>query len=503
MKRLLLLGCVLTLGAQLNAQGWIFSDATKLGGTVNADVSEESIPVFSKDSSTLYFVRLFDPANKGGETDQDIWFSKRENDGSYSASKPLKSLNNKYNNAIVGMNRSGTSMYLLNSYEGKKDTVKGIAVSMSNGTGWSKPNAVEVPGLVIRGDFYGFHINEDENVILVSYNGPNSLGEEDLYVTTKGESGWSTPVHMGNEINTAGFEISPFLSDSQDTLFFSSNGLGGLGDADIFFSVKGDSWTDWSAPINMGDKINSEKFDAYFIKEGYRGYWSSNRAGERSDIYTIEMMPPPPLMASAVGTDVTMYDGADGKIDLTVDGGVAPYTYMWSNGTTVEDPTGLVAGDYSVMVADAFGQESWVSVTIGQPELELDPVVATIFENFQFKHEFSYNRAKISFSRGDLKKFVKGIREQLEKDERPSITIKVSSSASNVPTKRYGTNQRLAELRAENMKYDIVDYFKRKKLSDRVNVVIVSSVVAGPAYEEDAKNRPKYTPFQFVSMETE
>ena len=31
------------------------------------------IPVFSKDSSILYFVRTFDPKNKGGEFDQEMW----------------------------------------------------------------------------------------------------------------------------------------------------------------------------------------------------------------------------------------------------------------------------------------------------------------------------------------------------------------------------------------------------------------------------------------------
>ena len=74
---------------------------------------------------------------------------------------------------------------------------------------------------------------------------------------------------MGNKINSNKYDISPFLSNGQDTLFFSSNGFGGEGDADIFFSVRqDDSWTNWSTPQNLGNKINTPKFDAYFVKNG-------------------------------------------------------------------------------------------------------------------------------------------------------------------------------------------------------------------------------------------
>jgi SprB repeat len=55
---------------------------------------------------------------------------------------------------------------------------------------------------------------------------------------------------------------------------------------------------------------------------------------------------------SAVGTNPGCSGASNGRIDLTVAGGAAPYTYRWSNGTSVEDPSGLVAGVYSVTVTD-------------------------------------------------------------------------------------------------------------------------------------------------------
>jgi len=48
-------------------------------------------------------------------------------------------------------------------------------------------------------------------------------------------------------------------------------------------------------------------------------------------------------------------DGDDGSIDLTVQNGVGPYTYLWSNGSTQEDLSDLEPATYSVLVIDANG----------------------------------------------------------------------------------------------------------------------------------------------------
>ena len=56
-----------------------------------------------------------------------------------------------------------------------------------------------------------------------------------------------------------------------------------------------------------------------------------------------------------------------GSIDLTVSGGVSPYTYSWTGGTTTQDRLGLAAGTYTVTVTDANACTKSLSVTITQP----------------------------------------------------------------------------------------------------------------------------------------
>jgi hypothetical protein len=81
--------------------------------------------------------------------------------------------------------------------------------------------------------------------------------------------------------------------------------------------------------------------------------------------------PAAPLSASIAGTNVSCFGQATGGADLSVSGGTAPYTYLWSNGSVTEDLTGLTAGTYSVVVTDANGCTVNASVIITQPSAAL------------------------------------------------------------------------------------------------------------------------------------
>src|SRR6185436_1351234 len=56
-----------------------------------------------------------------------------------------------------------------------------------------------------------------------------------------------------------------WLSDNGRILYFSSNGHRGFGSFDIYYSKRlGDGWSSWSAPINLGDRINSEGRELFY-----------------------------------------------------------------------------------------------------------------------------------------------------------------------------------------------------------------------------------------------
>ncbi|MEO0334619.1 MAG: hypothetical protein AAF223_23595, partial [Bacteroidota bacterium] len=268
-----------------------FSEPVVLSDTINSK-AEESYPIYSPSDSTLYFVRSLYAQNVGGvRSGQDIWYTKQQPTGEWTEPlNNLESLNNRNNNAVVGVSQTGNTLYLLNSYQSDTKERPGMAFSFGIDQSWREPNDINIPGLEEKiGDFYGVYVVPTEDVAIVSIQKESSKGMEDLYVTEKNlQTGhWSELVHLGETVNTEGYEISPFLSEDKKTLFFASNGHPGYGNTDIFVSYRQDtSWVHWSKPENLGDGINSSGFDAYLsVTESGQVFFVSNRYGRSTDIY--------------------------------------------------------------------------------------------------------------------------------------------------------------------------------------------------------------------------
>jgi outer membrane protein OmpA-like peptidoglycan-associated protein len=118
--------------------------------------------------------------------------------------------------------------------------------------------------------------------------------EKDLFVSVKqGNGQWSEPINLGPTINTSSNEASPFLAADGRTLYFASEGHPGYGGLDIFMSKRiGDSWTNWTKPVNLGPEINTFGFDAYYTvpASGDVAYLCTSAGGYgKSDIVQIKL----------------------------------------------------------------------------------------------------------------------------------------------------------------------------------------------------------------------
>lgn len=86
----------------------------------------------------------------------------------------------------------------------------------------------------------------------------------------------------------------------------------------------------------------------------------SNCTGTASRIVTA----PTAISATTVVTNASNGQN-NGAINLTVTGGTPGYTYLWSNGQTTEDISGLAPGTYTVTVKDANNCTATKSATVG------------------------------------------------------------------------------------------------------------------------------------------
>jgi gliding motility-associated-like protein len=94
---------------------------------------------------------------------------------------------------------------------------------------------------------------------------------------------------------------------------------------------------------------------------------------------SVTITQPAVLSGSAVATDATCYGGSNGSIALTVSGGNGSNTFLWSNGSTDEDPTGLSAGTYSVTITDSKNCTATASATVGQgAQINISAVITNV-----------------------------------------------------------------------------------------------------------------------------
>lgn len=264
-----------------------------LGKFVNSKTHDVA-PVISPDGKNIYFTRWDHPDNLGKDKKQDIWSSQFVNEQWQPATNLGKPINNDDNNAACSISADGRTLFLINIYNKDGSMDKGMSISRKGPNGWSFPKQMKIKNYVNYSPYTEFAIGGNGKVLIMTAHRRDTRGTKDLYVSfLQADSVWSEPKNMGNTINTAEDEFTPFLASDNKSLYFSTKGHAGYGENDIFVSRRLDeSWTNWSVPVNLGPTINSAGWDGYFTipaSSDFAYLCSQNESFGLEDIFRIKL----------------------------------------------------------------------------------------------------------------------------------------------------------------------------------------------------------------------
>ncbi|GAB4009337.1 OmpA family protein [Spirosoma sp. KCTC 42546] len=257
----------------LKTRGQSGKDSTKvenLGNQVNSEYNEIN-PMISPDGKTLYFARISHPNNTHGvKGSQDIWYSELDAaSGKWGPARRMGfPLNKDEYNCAYSITPDGNSMLIKGQYNNGTYETRGFSLSKKTAGGWSPPQKMDIPNYVSmsKGQFDCGFMSADGKVLLMAFSEKKNSKEDDIYVSFRQKDGsWTKPMDLGPEVNTKFTETTPFLAPDGATLYFSSNREGGLGSNDIYVCKRVDkTWKHWSKPVNLGPKVNTDGYDAYY-----------------------------------------------------------------------------------------------------------------------------------------------------------------------------------------------------------------------------------------------
>ncbi len=254
---------------------------------VNSEFDDYS-PVISYDSKQLFFCSKGRFDGLGGE---DIYTAEWVN-GKWSKPSLLYDLSTpEGNESPMAISADGNILLLW-----RNDNGGDLFYSVKTQYGWSEPVAFPYP---INTEYYegDASFTADGKGLLFTSSRPGGLNlysanqglyhgdneyPTDIYISQKLDgNNWTTPVNIGNQINTPYTERSPFLHPDGRTLYFSSDGHYGIGSTDVFMTqrLNDSTWTHWAPPINMGKQINTVNKDwgFKFTTDGEYAFYSAQQ----------------------------------------------------------------------------------------------------------------------------------------------------------------------------------------------------------------------------------
>jgi hypothetical protein len=505
-------------------------ELSNMGATINSSYPDYS-PVISIDENSIFFTsrRLrADSSNlliidrETGGFYEDIYVSYKNREGEWQEPE-LLNINSDVHNATMNVSPNGQTLYLYRDDEGGS-----IYESTLVGESWTTPVKMPEP---INSSGWETHLSAsaDGNLVYFISDRKGSIGGRDIWTCRKLPTGkWGEPENMGPTLNTQHDEDAVFLSPDENTLYFSSEGHSSIGGFDVFSSTKNKDGV-WSKPKNIGYPLNTTDDDIFFVTsaDGTRGYFSSIREegyGDK-DIYLLELPEPAAVNLTLLKGTIIPAEGDDLPDDISVavinkkTGETSIYTPRSRDGNFIAilppcfdyDIEYLINGE--IAATDSFSVECETAYREIEKTLLLDPVlvdeggdIALVGNSDEaknpasFKQYFGYNAKDIASKESDFEDLMRRLKMKLVTREK--VDISITGSASKVPTKTYGKNQVLADLRANNSKERILKAAEEMGIDkSKLHFVSVKGIVQGPAYEGDLRGKNEvFREYQYVEV---
>ncbi|MCQ2976200.1 MAG: OmpA family protein [Bacteroidales bacterium] len=288
------------------------------------DKESDFAPRYGSDSTEIYFTSARE-SSTGNEVNSnsnmyytDVFYCKRDKKGKWSIPVAVEGgVNTPFDEGSPFVTSDGNTMFFTSCKNLKGQNLGcRIYISTLQDNVWSNPEEVVLfqDSAISVGHPC---LSPDGKTLYFSSDAPNGFGGKDIWSSQRlTKNSWSEPSNMGGLVNSVGDDVYPFATPD-GSLYFSSNGRGGLGGLDIFkyFTKDGETKTEnMQMPINS----SSDDFGISFFKNFQIGYFSSNREGSRSDdIYAFYLPPIEVNIEGVVKNEETTVVITDASVKLT------------------------------------------------------------------------------------------------------------------------------------------------------------------------------------------
>lgn len=276
-------GCNIAIASKSDPKSRYVVKQAKLFNSRRADFSPM---YFDKTLDKLYFTTTNEKVTGENRSEitgmkkGDIWMAKKNEKGEWQRPEPVEGeLNTDADEGIISFSPDGQTMYLTVARRSEtSSTSVEIYTSQRSDASWSAPQKFEILNDTVTAVGHPA-VSPDGNYLYFTSDMPGGYGGLDIWRINLKERGGSLE-NLGNQINTEGNEVFPYVR-SDSVLYFSSDGHAGFGGLDMFRARLNSTGDRWSVD-NLGIPLNSQGDDfGITFGEGESGFFSSNRGDAR------------------------------------------------------------------------------------------------------------------------------------------------------------------------------------------------------------------------------